>query len=235
MLAAMRPGLFALASCAAACGAAQSPRRPPEGSIAGLARDRDSGEVIPHADVHVRAEGDLTHERATLTRRSGEYELDHLPPGRYTVTAELAGEPIDVEHVVVRAGETTMVDLTFTLGHPEPERYDFGDARDGQIAQFHSPHVPPGAAVIAGSVSDQATRAAVAGAAVTATGPGGTEEAVTDDTGHYEFAHMRPGAYTVSAYYSIGGRGQIEVRRSAIDVPGGGGVIVPLWVELEKQ
>jgi hypothetical protein len=38
----------------------------------------------------------------------------------------------------------------------------------------------------------------------------------------------------VSAYYSIGGRAQIEVRRSAITVEGAEAVVVPLWIELGR-
>ena len=46
---------------------------------------------------------------------------------------------------------------------------------------------------------------------------------------------VEPGTYVVSAYYNIGGRGQIEVRRSDIEVARAEGVIVPIWVELSKQ
>jgi hypothetical protein len=38
----------------------------------------------------------------------------------------------------------------------------------------------------------------------------------------------------VSAYYSISGRGQIEVRRSGIQVAAAEAVVVPLWIELAK-
>jgi len=139
----------------------------------------------------------------------------------------------------VSADHIAVVDLTFTLGQPDPQYTVFGDPKAGAISKFRSPHVAPESAIIEGSVTDSATRAPVAGAAVTATGPGGgagssTVETITDDLGHYRFELVPPGAYTVSAYYSIGGRGQIEIRRGGIEVDGGGGVIVPLWVELEK-
>lgn len=217
---------------AAACAGTQHPRRPTEGGIVGLARDRDSGDSIAHAEIHVRAEGELAAARAATSGPDGAYAIAHLRPGRYSVTAEFAGQPLDIEHVAVRAGAPTLVDLVFTLGQPDPRHMIFGDQRDGAITHFHPPHLAPGLALIQGSVSDVATRAAIAGASVTATGPAGTVLAVTDDIGHYRFAPVPPGAYSVSAYYSIGGRGQIEIRRSAIEVAAGTGVNVPLWIEV---
>ena len=42
---------------------------------------------------------------------------------------------------------------------------------------------------------------------------------------------MNPGTYVISAYYSVGGHGEIEVRRSDVAVAGGEAVVVPLWIE----
>jgi hypothetical protein len=50
----------------------------------------------------------------------------------------------------------------------------------------------------------------------------------------YRFDPVPPGVYVVSAYYSVGNRGQIEVRRSDIEVDAAQGVRVPLWVETEQ-
>jgi hypothetical protein len=230
MLPAMR---WYLAVLAAGCASAQHPA-PREGTITGLARDRDSGTVIAHAAIHVRAEGSFAPHTAT-TERDGGYEIGHLAPGRYSLTAEFAGQPIDIEHIDVRAGATTIVDVTFTLGQPDRVQVDFGDPSEGAIAHYRSPHVAPERAIIEGTVTDSATRAPVPGASVTATSTGGTLEAVTDDHGRYRFDAVMPGAYVVSVYYSITGRGQMEVRRSNITLRGGDGVIVPIWVELEKQ
>ena len=60
-------------------------------------------------------------------------------------------------------------------------------------------------------------------------------EGITDDQGRYRFDNVKPGTYVVSAYYSVSGRGQIEIRRSDIAVAGGEGVIVPIWIEVAKQ
>ena len=183
--AAVRQYLLVLAM---GCAASQHPARASQGKLAGMARDRDSGDPVAHADLHLRAEGSLA-PRALTTDKNGGYTFDHLPPGRYSLEAEFAGQPIDVEHIDVRPGETTLVDVVFTLGQPDRLQVEFGDPKDGAISRYHSPHLAPQVAVIEG---------------------------------------------TVSAYYTIGGRGEIEVRRSAIDVHGGDGVIVPLWLELAK-
>jgi hypothetical protein len=217
---------------AVGCAATQHPHAT-SGAIAGLARDRDSGDPVPHADIHVRAEGELAAHAAT-TGRDGSYAIGNLPPGRYSLTAEFAGQPIDVEHIVVRAGDTTVVDVTFTLGQPDRVRIEFGDPKDGEITRYHPRHVGRDVAIIEGTVTDISTRVAIAGASVTATSEHGTLMAVTDDAGRYRFDGVPPGAYTVSAYYTVGGHGQLELRRSAIDVHAGDGVIVPLWVEVAR-
>ena len=52
--------------------------------------------------------------------------------------------------------------------------------------------------------------------------------------GRYRFDNVTAGTYAISAYYSIGGRGQIEVRRSDIAVGPYQGVLVPLFIELKR-
>ena len=217
----------------AACGGAQRPR-PTVGAIAGLARDHDSGDPIAHADVHIRLKGEMG-ARSLTTSKDGTYQLDHLKPGTYSLNAEFAGQPIDIEDIVVKPGDTAVVDLTFTLGRPDPVHYDFGNAHDGAIDHFHPKGVSPSQAVIEGTINDAGTRDRVIGAVVYAVDQSGTAiSTVTDDSGRYRF-DTSPGTYSVSAYYSIGGRGQIEVRRMGIRVDGAEGVIVPLWVETNKQ
>jgi len=229
----LRPVRMYLLLAVAACGGAQRPRVT-HGTIAGLARDHDSGDPIAHADVHIRLAGEMGAQSLT-TAKDGTYHLDHLKPGTYSLNAEFAGQPIDVENIVVKAGETAGVDLTFTLGRPDPMHYDFGNAHDGAIDHFHPKGVSPSQAVIEGTINDAGTRERVIGAVVYAIDQKGTAlSTVSDEVGRYRF-DTAPGTYSVSAYYSIGGRGQIEVRRMGIHVDGAEGVIVPLWVETNKQ
>lgn len=234
MLMPVKSALLVLGLALAACGAKPhvAPRET-TGTISGLARDHDTGDPIEKAEVRVRAAGELAPRVATSNER-GIYSVGTLSPGRYSLSASFAGQPVDVENIDVRSGETTMVDLVFTLGHPDPVKVDFGNPKDGAIDRYKPRNLTANAAVIEGTVNDAGTRQRVAGAVVTAVGPDDqTQQTVSDSTGRYRF-DLAPGTYSISAYYSIGGRGQIEVRRSGIDVHAAEAVVVPLWVELAR-
>lgn len=221
--------LFALA----ACGAAQHPR-PTQGAIAGLARDHDSGDPIAKAQIRVRIQGEVA-PRVAVTGNDGKFIVDHLLPGRYDVSASFAGQPISVSNVDLHAGDTATVDLVFTLGRPDPVTIDFGNPKEGAIDHYEPRGLAASQAVIEGTVNDQGTHGRVAGAVVTAyREDGATLQAVSDDAGRFRF-DAAPGTYAVSAYYSIGDRGEIEVRRMDIHVAGGEAVVVPLWIEIAGQ
>jgi hypothetical protein len=211
----------------AACTAAQHPR-PTTGSIGGLARDRASGEPVGMASLL------LSNGARATTAPDGLYAIDHIKPGRYHLRGQFAGQPITVKNIDVRAGEATFVDLNFTLGDPVPILVDFGDPTQGAITTYRPKRE---ITVIEGAVSELTTRERVSGAVVTAVGGPRADvlQTVTDNQGRYRFDAVDPGVYVVSAYYNIGGRGQIEVRRSGIEVEPAHGVIVPIWVELSKQ
>jgi hypothetical protein len=217
----------------AACGAAQHPA-PREGTVVGLARDHDSGDPVAHAELRLRVQGDV-RGRAATSGKQGAFAFDHLPPGRYSLSASFAGQPVNVENIDVAAGKTAVVDVTFTLGQPDPVMVDFGNPKEGAIDRYHPTHHATQTGVLEGTVTDHGSRERIGGAVVTATGGGDVLTAVTDDQGRYRFDAVEPGTYVVSAYYSVAGRGQIEIRRSDIAVAGGEGVIVPIWIEIAKQ
>lgn len=219
----------------AGCGAAQRPV-PREGAVAGLARDHDSGDPVAHAALRLRAQGDVRGRSATSSAQ-GAFAFEHLPPGRYSLSASFAGQPVNVDNIDVAAGKTAVVDVTFTLGKPDPITVDFGDPKEGEIDRYRPAHHAADSGVIEGTVTDSGSRERVPGAVVTASRGRDTNalQAVTDDQGRYRFDPVSPGTYEVSAYYSITGRGQMEIRRSDIAVAGGEGVIVPLWIESAKQ
>ncbi len=218
-----------------ACGAWQQPHRPTVGAIAGIARDHDSGEPVAKADIVVRADGNLAPHRV-VTAAGGGYAIDHLAPGRYSLSATFAGQPVDVEHIAVRAGETAVVDVVFTLGHPDPVHYDFGDPRAGMIDRYHPRGLTPTTSIIEGTVNDVGSHDRIVGAVVTAVGSGGgVLQTVSDEQGRYRFERITPGIYAISTYYSVSGHGQMEIRRSDIHVEGAEAVIVPLWIESAGQ
>lgn len=215
----------------AACGGVATPARQPGsrlGTLAGIARDKDSGDVIAEAKLHLRAQGSLA-PIVGITHKDGSYELPRLAPGSYSLVGMFAGQQVDIENIVVKPNTPTVVDLEFTLGHPDPITVDFGDPRDSAIETYK--HSTP---VIEGVISDRGTRDRVAGAAVTALAmaPGSdTLMTVSDAQGRYRFDHVQPGIYVVSAYYSVADRTSIEIRRSDIRVDPQTGVLVPLWIE----
>lgn len=221
---------LALLLVVAACSAPRYPARPTTGAIAGLVRDHDSGDPIEQAIIKLGA-------REITSTASGTYQLDRLAPGSYQLSATFAGQPLAVEHVPVRAGETTVVDLTFTLGHPDPIHSDFAVLT--AIDRYHPRTLAATVARIEGTVNDAATHLRIAGAVVTVVGPGTGPDAaslqlVSDDQGRYRFDAVPPGVYVVSTYYNVGGHGQIEIRRSDIATTGGEVVVVPLWIEAQQ-
>lgn len=216
-----------------ACGATPHSHRPTDGAITGLVRDLDSGEPLGAADVKLKHAG--APDISAVSGRDGVYTIDHLKPGRYSLFATYAGQPVTVRNIDVDAGEATYVDVQFTPGRPEPLTIDYGDPALGSITRYHPKNK---VTLIEGTVVDVGSRARIAGAVVTAFGPTDnpdTMQAVTDDAGRYRFEPVTPGVYIVSAYYSVSGHGQIEVRRSDIQVAPDEGVIVPLAIETTKQ
>lgn len=222
--------LAALVTVACA-GPQRRPPRPADGIVAGLARDHDTGDPVAHAEIRLTATGRAP--RVTMSNDRGQYLLERVAPGTYAVHAVFAGQPIDVHNVVVSPGQTSYVDVVFTLGRPEPLRSDYSD-RATQIERYHPSGLAVSIAAIEGTVADANTRERVAGAVVTAVGDTGTEQTLSDDDGRYRFDRLAPGSYTVSAYYSVGGHAQIEVRRADIEVAGAEAVSVPLWLELDR-
>jgi hypothetical protein len=211
----------------AACAAAQRPR-PTEGSIGGLVRDQASGDPVGMASLK------LSTGQTATSAPDGLYVIDHIKPGRYTLVGKFAGQPVTINNIDVRAGTATFVDVTFTLGNPDPIIVDYGDPKQGAITRYRSKR---DVTVIEGTVSELESKERVIGAVVTAFGGPRADvlQTVTDAQGRYRFDPIEPGTYVVSAYYNIGGRGQIEVRRSDIVVERAEGVVVPIWVELTKQ
>lgn len=224
--------VLTVAGCAASATATHGPHRATTGTLVGLARDHDSGDPVALADISLRG-GTIDHLR-TQSNDQGAYEIKALPPGKYQLLAQFAGQPFEVTNIEIRANEVTHVDLVFTLGHPDPIRVDYGDPKQSQIDRYRPASLSQSVAMIEGTVNDLSTRERVPGAVVTAVMGGRTEQTVSDDDGRYRFVDLPPGTYAISAYYSIGGRGQIEFRRSDISVSGAEAVVVPLWIELVR-
>ena len=222
---------IAIAVCLMACH--PQPHRPTMGAIAGLCRDRSTGTAVASATLSLARDGALTSTQVT-SDIDGAYRVEKLAPGRYDLSATYAGQIVTIDHIDVAVGVAVEVDVEFTLGEPGPHHIDFGDATEGDLRSYHPPNADPTTGVLEGTVTDAATRERAIGSVVTAIGPAGAiTQVVTDDHGRFVIPKLAPGAYGVSAYYTVANRGTIEVKRLAVPVRAGETVVVPLFVELQ--
>lgn len=197
--------------------------------------DAATGDPVAMASITLTAASG-TPTASLVSNKFGLFDLENVEPGRYQIDAVFAGQPLRVRNVTITAGRMTYVDLVFTLGSVEPLEVDYGDPTQAAITRFAPRNLAPNTGLIEGTVSAFGTHERIAGAVVTAVPNSGASplQTITDDAGRYRFADVTPGVYAVSAYYSMAGRGQIEVLRSSIDISSGEGVRVPLAIELSQ-
>ncbi len=205
--------------------------RPPDGAIGGLTRDRATGDPIGFTTIHLRGHGNPI---TTIATREGLFGFDHLAPGRYDLDAQGGSARASIENIDVQLGQATVVDVELGFGSAVIARDFTGDALDAEIEQFTPANHDATTSVVEGAITDSSSRRRIAGAVITLIGNDTTLQTVSDDYGRYRFDPVMPGTYTVSAYYSVDGHGQIEVRRSDIAVAAAHGVRVPLWVETRQ-
>lgn len=116
----MRSGKYlsmALAVCAALLLTAADVRgQATTGELTGRVTDA-AGDVVPGVSVTMRNE-DSGLARTTVTGPTGEFTFALLPPGRYTVQAELAGfKKVEQQGVVVGIGTRQMLPLQLEVGN----------------------------------------------------------------------------------------------------------------------
>ena len=86
-----------------------------EGSIRGLVRDAQ-GAVLPGATI-TAASPAVAGVRTTVSEAQGDYRLIDVPPGEYTIVAELQGfSKASRTGVLVRAGLNLSIDFTLQVG-----------------------------------------------------------------------------------------------------------------------
>jgi hypothetical protein len=228
--------LAASIAIASACGPAAPAPRPSAGAIFGLVRDRATGTEVAMVDLRLRGADPAAPVATAKSSEDGTYDFDPVAPGRYVLTATFAGDLVEIRNVVVVAGRATAVDVAFELGRLEPLYVDYGDPDDGKVSRYALRRADAGTGLIEGTVSDLATRERIPGAVVTAAlGFDVTNnlQVVTDGQGRFRFAGIAPGTYTISAYYTVARRGNIEVQRNSLRVNAGEATVVPMWLELE--
>jgi hypothetical protein len=86
-------------------------------------------------------------------------------------------------------------------------------------------------------VRDIARSAALPGAVISAiTGATGkTRNAISDDDGRYLLRGLPPGTYTLSVYYHLVDRGNIEVRRTGVEVVAGEVTEIDLDIDAKTE
>nr|HEX4318693.1 carboxypeptidase-like regulatory domain-containing protein [Kofleriaceae bacterium] len=228
--------LAALAACWGSGATDPAHARPTTGGILGIAFDHDTGYAIDGAQVRASGAGSALPVLA-VSAGGGLFELSNLPPGRYALRGELHGQTVDEPNIDVDAGEVTFAKLAFTPAHPDAPVAQ-GTATLSEITRYQPADADHASGRIEGFVIQPSTHAAVGGAVVMAVRAGDASQAAvqtaSDDRGAYRFDGLAPGIYVVSAYYSVGQRGQIEVRRGDVEVRAGDAVVVPLIVDLSR-
>ena len=86
-----------------------------DGSLRGYVKD-DQGAVLPGVSVTAQSPALLTPV-SVVSDSTGYYRLLNLPPGTYTLTAELAGFSVwKFDGIIMRAGTTFTVDIQMKIG-----------------------------------------------------------------------------------------------------------------------
>src|ERR1700733_12719937 len=89
-----------------------------DGSLRGQVKD-EQGAVMPGVTITATSRELLTPAVAT-SEADGSYRLSNLPPGTYTLTAELSGfKSVHNEGILLRAGANFQVDFNLTVGSLE--------------------------------------------------------------------------------------------------------------------
>lgn len=226
----MRCNVVVLVLAAAACHA--QPARPTRGAIAGEVRDRVTGEPVA-ATLTVHDQQSFAVETARAGA-DGLYAIEGLAPGTYDMVVVLPGTTLQLTGIPVRAGRTTAFDVPVDVSAVEVPPASFAAVEGDAIETFRPADLAADRTRLLGTVTDSVTLERVAGAVVAATSPALDEPMIvaTDDRGRFRFPDAPPGTYTLSAFYQVPRRGQIEVRRSGVEAPAGAAVDVPLFVEV---
>jgi hypothetical protein len=234
----------------AAAGCAARAARPvaPAGVLAGIIRAADTGAPIAGATLVLQRPGALALAGGR-TGDDGAYAIDRLAPGAYGVRVFRDGRLLAAQAITVAPGGLTGLDLA--IAPPASATRDgaadrasepaasLGTGVDvagaGPLWRYRPIGGDPGFGAIEGTVCEEGGRTRLGGTVITIADRAGAlvADAVTDDDGRYRVEPVPPGAYVVSAYYTLVGRGQVEIRRSDVVVDGGDVVVVPLAIETD--
>ena len=212
-----------------ACRGPARPAGPTTGMLGGMVRDGATGEG--RVGIRITIRGPDGREQTDVTSDDGGYLFPSLAPGRYRVQAFELVAPLVTRELEVAVGAVTGLDLA--LGSAGV--IDLNLPTLAPLWRYRPRGADPATGAIEGTIADlrRQQRLPAAAVSVVRQDDGTTEVAVSDDAGRYRVTGLRPGTYTVSAYYAAIRLGQIEVLRNNVEVAGGEVVVVPLWLETE--
>jgi hypothetical protein len=205
---------------------------PTTGGIGGIVRDRVTGEPV---EAVLAAHGaDSLDVHGARTGADGSYRIEGLPPGPYNLVATIPGTSMQFTDIPVVAGRVTGFDIPVDPAMVEVEPQSFQAIETDEIRLYQPDGLDPATARLEGLVTDVVTRERVGSVVIVATSPSAPEvlTSVSDDLGRFSLGLVPAGIYDLSAFYQVARRGQIEVKRSAVKVPVGYAVYVPMYVEL---
>jgi hypothetical protein len=217
----------------AACGIVRRSSGPPPGpgAIAGLVRSASTGGGVEGARVVLRRPGSLEPVHG-VTDAMGAYYIPDLPPGAYTIIAYVSEQEIGEQTAQIEHDHITALD--FAVGATTDGPIDLNAPSMKPLWRYKPPGADQKTGSIEGTVADT-RKMRLAGAVVSIVRDGEitAEQTFTDEQGRFEVAGLSPGNYSVSAYYAVVTRAQMEVRRNKVIVGGGEVVVVPLWLETD--
>ncbi|MBZ0231080.1 MAG: carboxypeptidase-like regulatory domain-containing protein, partial [Deltaproteobacteria bacterium] len=190
-----------------------------------------TGVGVEGARVVLRRPGSLEPVQG-VTDAAGAYYIADLPPGPYTVHAYVDESAIGEQTTTIEHDRITALD--FAVGAALDGPIDLNAPSMAPLWRYRPPGADPSTGTIEGTVADT-RRERLAGAVISVVRDGEVlaEQTYTDDQGRFHVVGLSPGDYSVSAYYAVLTRAQMEVRRNKVRVDGGEVVVVPLWLETD--
>ncbi len=222
---------------------AAAPRTPATtgGGIAGTVRDSSSGDALSFAEIQITEWGSMADRqvRSASSRADGGFEQAGLRGGLYLVDVRYGEHRVRVFAVPVDNGKTTELQVKIDTGALSSDKsYQYVDMATNPVLTAKAPDpeqhaIAARTGAIRGVVTEIASKQQLPGAVVAATTPGvrDAQLAIADDRGQYHLRGLTPGTYTLSVYYQLVERGNIEVRRTGVAVDAGRETVIDLQLD----
>jgi hypothetical protein len=161
-------------------------QRPADFQISGVVVNAASGQVLPRTRVQIASTDDRQQTQGVVTGADGHFQFDHLPSGKYQLTAQRAGYPTqffdqhdNYSSAIAVGPDKKSADIVFRL---QPEAVISGTildeanepVRDAEVMLFHR-------AVEEGQLTTHLAR-----------------QTRPDDQGHFHFEQLLAGEFLIA-------------------------------------